>query len=1304
MRVVGSGILASLFLAGHDFWRLHPVEPEDFEASAILLRRLIIVGGAMGASWGFVTICLPWLQRLGRSLGKRPNLLPASLITMAAIPYLLMLSTDLLSGAGVQRMIGHPLMVIFLPIGLFSLALAFVYWSLRLLDWHNAAGKKGRWLVVGLVTFAAVAVFLVDLEYRRGHYLFLHDSLAFVALSLAIFAVAAMGSATKRLGFVRCLFLVLGVLAVMGDLSEIPSVHQRSILFRRTLQGRRILGLWRALGSDQLSLYDDLAIDADFQAERRQIHIRLDDARVELVARLGAQPVKNVLWLTIDTARADHFSLYGYEKPTTPTLERLGARSSVFERHYAQFPITSFSFQSTFFSRYPSATPLFRRTKRLPDNFAGNVSLAQQLSDHGVRTISFPAIDPGSLERPPYEALGLGFEEINPGAPLRRTRDAEDQVKWASKRLENLSGERFFMWVHFMDPHYDYVLHKDHNFGTGAADRYDSEIAFVDQAIAGLLDKLESLGLADSTAIVVNADHGEALGEHDSQFHGTTLYDEQLHVPCIVYVPGLEPQRITSLSNNIDLMPTVLNLMAIKGETPMQGQTLVGYLMDGDASPVRPLSFAFAEIPDAVPEMAPANTNKQMIINGRFKLLFNQGHGFVELFDLQTDPKETKNISDREPAVRDRLLSMIKSLQQEGRNLNLPSGAQSEEEAFAALRVALRGGTVPARCNLLAANLRRKQPAMAEIAMDRINDPQEHFLVKMMILQEGGELLGDRLLPYMRDVLTSPPALGAAALVLDLWLERHFDLNPKDRELVYANMQRHPHVGWRAARLLAAFGDERAKLHLIPALNLGDRSTAFASACGLGLIEDGAGAKRILDDLVFYSLDARRCGEAIRALAKLTDRRALPHITEFVRNRYQHYKVKLAALDYFLMCGGEDGISGLLYLSSGWDPDVDKEVFSRMSEKWGEKRAVAIRRAGRLVSGVDDLLRQDRQAEVLEAVTTIIEAAGGVRQAAPFVIIAARSAQRLGLADKAAVLLRELADSKAPLVYRRVAAALRKDRPGAPYHLAILDVQSVETGPLPAGLERRFFLRLRNTGDVVIPGGEDTASLGVAIAFAGKFKPDEVAMPSFSIPIWGLLPGEEVKVSVVGIVPSPGQTYQLGAKIFRRDRGPLKIENRQERRSLIRVTGAKEGGIQPKNLVFKGKSLIRDWLPSRAFNSPVMNPDESVAYLGIQLDPQIISPLFTVGSRPLRVTVDFDNEAHPDQPEELFEVYYRYPGQIHFVAHQSNAVSFKLDGSRRKLSFDIPLQNGKSAVQVRLDPFSVPHLITIHEVTVAERK
>jgi hypothetical protein len=184
----------------------------------------------------------------------------------------------------------------------------------------------------------------------------------------------------------------------------------------------------------------------------------------------------------------------------------------------------------------------------------------------------------------------------------------------AIRLLEKRTDGRFFLWVHYLDPHADYLQHADvPSFSGGARGLYDNEVAFTDKHVGRLLDHIAKAPFADKTSIILTSDHGEGFGEKNAYYrHGVHLYEALVRVPLIVHVPGAEPRRIAPRRSLIDLAPTVLELMAV----PIPK----GIDMPG----------------------GPYNDPVRAFIHGNLKLYMTQTS--KELFDLETDPLEKSNV------------------------------------------------------------------------------------------------------------------------------------------------------------------------------------------------------------------------------------------------------------------------------------------------------------------------------------------------------------------------------------------------------------------------------------------------------------------------------------------------------------------------------------------------------------------------------------------------------------------------------------------------------------------------------------
>jgi choline-sulfatase len=207
-----------------------------------------------------------------------------------------------------------------------------------------------------------------------------------------------------------------------------------------------------------------------------------------------------------------------------------------------------------------------------------------------------------------------------------------------------------------VDPHAEYAPHAEHDFGPKPRDRYDGEVAFVDEHVGRVLSALEQSPLGKSTAVIVTSDHGEAFGEHGMIRHGFELWEELTRVPLIVKVPGATPRHVTARRSAIDLVPTLLDLFkvpfAAKGPKDfLSGESLLPDLLraPGEPDPERPVFIDMAR--------GPHNAERQALIDGDQKLTVSEGR-VLGLYDLAADPLEKNDLSrDREKvaAMREKL-------------------------------------------------------------------------------------------------------------------------------------------------------------------------------------------------------------------------------------------------------------------------------------------------------------------------------------------------------------------------------------------------------------------------------------------------------------------------------------------------------------------------------------------------------------------------------------------------------------------------------------------------------------------------
>jgi arylsulfatase A-like enzyme len=205
------------------------------------------------------------------------------------------------------------------------------------------------------------------------------------------------------------------------------------------------------------------------------------------------------------------------------------------------------------------------------------------------------------------------------------------------------TGKRFFFWMHFLDPHADYLRHEDGpSFGTGQRDLYDGEVAFVDRNIGRVLELIAASPWGSKTIVVVTSDHGEAFGEHKMWRHGFELWEELVRVPLILKIPGLPPQHIATRRSAIDLVPTLLDLLGVPapsgaGSDFISGVSLVPDLLLPPGKSPEPRDLLI-DMP-----AGPYNDSRRALIHGDLKLTVSNGTSY-ELYDLGKDPDERQNL------------------------------------------------------------------------------------------------------------------------------------------------------------------------------------------------------------------------------------------------------------------------------------------------------------------------------------------------------------------------------------------------------------------------------------------------------------------------------------------------------------------------------------------------------------------------------------------------------------------------------------------------------------------------------------
>jgi len=382
------------------------------------------------------------------------------------------------------------------------------------------------------------------------------------------------------------------------------------------------------------------------------------------VLALGSRSDLNVLFILVDTLRADRTSAYGYERPTSPNLDKLAATGLRFANHVSQSSWTKCSMASLWTGLYPVRT----RVLRAYDVLSPEARMpAEVFQEAGFRT--------AAIWRNGWIAPNFGFSQgfeiyLSPRSERRKRARAQrldspnytldgddgDIVDSAVEFLHAHGHERFFLYLHMMDVH-QYAFSEDTAlFGTSYSDSYDNAIRWVDSLLGHVFTALDELGLRDRTLIVFAADHGEAFGEHDGEGHARNVYGEVTTTPLILSFPfRLDPGLVVEArSENVDLWPTVLELVGLPPLPDVDGRSLVPQIVAaaGGEAPPEGDGLAFAQIDQKWGRTRETPRPMVAVNQGRWRLIFRAGlPKRSELYDKSEDPHEGQSLSAEQPEV-----------------------------------------------------------------------------------------------------------------------------------------------------------------------------------------------------------------------------------------------------------------------------------------------------------------------------------------------------------------------------------------------------------------------------------------------------------------------------------------------------------------------------------------------------------------------------------------------------------------------------------------------------------------------------
>jgi len=427
----------------------------------------------------------------------------------------------------------------------------------------------------------------------------------------------------------------------------------------------------------------------------------------------------NVILISLDTVRADHLSVYGYSRDTSPNLRALAREATVFTKAVAASDITLTSHASMFTGLYGSQHGAYRVLQPQENHGvqwgaavgmplpANSKTLAKILAGHGYQTIGVVAnttflnhafrLNQGfEYYSQPYPALFLNVipDEVfylrrslmrfltseTTSVYFQRAADINREALQILQR-QRPEGRPFFLFLNYMDAHEPYCPPSPYDTKYGVQERitfgqyarteelvlsgarsytdhdrerdqslYDGGIAYMDESIGELFQKLKEMGLYENSLIIVTSDHGQSFGEKQLVGHGNSVYHEQVHVPLIIKYPGVTHGEVRDdLASHVDLLPTILDTLGFELPPSLPGRNL---RTPANAA-VTVMSESFPN--DRLVSLHPRFRRiERAVYTGSFKFIAATD-GTRELYDLSKDPREEHNLYSPRMAIASRL-------------------------------------------------------------------------------------------------------------------------------------------------------------------------------------------------------------------------------------------------------------------------------------------------------------------------------------------------------------------------------------------------------------------------------------------------------------------------------------------------------------------------------------------------------------------------------------------------------------------------------------------------------------------------
>ncbi|MEN8155067.1 MAG: sulfatase [Acidobacteriota bacterium] len=414
--------------------------------------------------------------------------------------------------------------------------------------------------------------------------------------------------------------------------------------------------------------------------------------------------IENIYLITVDTLRADHVGCYGNNSFTTPFIDSLARKGIIFKKAYSASGTTCPSHASIFTGLYPSQHSVLANGYQLDDSY---ITLAEILRANGYKTAAFVSTDSQFIA----SNFNQGFDYFNEPEKFELKNyqvyrlaqyTIEKSIKWINKNKQ----KKHFVWIHLFDPHIPYTLHKDikntlgkqtdHSFLKNIISKkkvnleifgnslnnylnyilsYNSEIRYIDNELNKVITRLKEYNINKKSLLLLTADHGEALGQHNWLGHGKYLYNEILHIPLIFYFfdESIKNKSINTLVGNIQVFNTILDLLHLNKDMKKNffTKSLKPLIFSKKNDSKAENSFVISErrhytIPKKFSSKIPFwrkryEKGKAIAIqNENFKFIFKNKLG-NEFYNKTNDINELKNLITSKKKIKKKNLNLLKN-------------------------------------------------------------------------------------------------------------------------------------------------------------------------------------------------------------------------------------------------------------------------------------------------------------------------------------------------------------------------------------------------------------------------------------------------------------------------------------------------------------------------------------------------------------------------------------------------------------------------------------------------------------------